>query len=114
MHYARWELMHHARWETTMGGEKQPGNMRIITLCLLPCVVQIWHSRNDNVSIVPRDIPLVPIRVESVFATKVDSEAKEQDDGDISVLDKTRVVSNGHVLMLGPPLRNRQHQSAVA
>ena len=47
----------------------------------------------------PRDIPLVPIRVESVFASKVTSEAKEQDDGDISLLDKTRVVSGSHVVV---------------
>ncbi|KAL8620376.1 hypothetical protein ACOMHN_013001 [Nucella lapillus] len=60
--------------------------------------IKIWQSwRNDSVSIVMRDVPLVPVRVESVFAAKETSETKEQDDGDLSVLDKTRtnVLSEG-------------------
>jgi hypothetical protein len=39
---------------------------------------------------IPREIPLVPVRVASVF---VDKEKEETDDGDNSVLDKIRLVS---------------------
>ncbi|XP_060077501.1 protein polybromo-1-like isoform X5 [Ylistrum balloti] len=51
--------------------------------------IKIWQStKSDNVSIVPRDIPLVPVRVASVFA---DKEKDIIDDGDNSILDKKRL-----------------------
>lgn len=37
----------------------------------------------------PREIPLVPVRVSSVFASRKEEEV---DDGDISILDKDRIV----------------------
>ncbi|XP_070193759.1 protein polybromo-1-like isoform X2 [Littorina saxatilis] len=54
--------------------------------------IKIWtSSRSENLTLVPRDVRLVPIRVESVFANKVEGQVKELDDGDSSLLDKTRV-----------------------
>lgn len=38
----------------------------------------------------PREIPLVPVRVSSVFASRKEEEV---DDGDTSILDKERMVS---------------------
>lgn len=59
-----------------------------------PVVLQVWQvPRNDSIGIVPRDLPLVPIRVASVFATKEPSEVREPDDGDVSILEKFREVS---------------------
>ncbi|XP_033746616.1 protein polybromo-1-like isoform X8 [Pecten maximus] len=50
--------------------------------------IKIWQStKNEHVSVVPRDIPLVPVRVSSVFA---DKEKDIIDDGDNSILDKKR------------------------
>lgn len=49
--------------------------------------------RNDNVKILPRDLPLVPVRVASVFAEKGKSEEKDElDDGETHILDKVRIV----------------------
>ncbi|XP_071136787.1 protein polybromo-1-like isoform X8 [Mytilus edulis] len=51
--------------------------------------IKIWPvPRNDQVMLIPREVPLVPIRVASVF---VDKEKDEADDGDNSVLDKVRL-----------------------
>ncbi|XP_025107191.1 protein polybromo-1-like isoform X11 [Pomacea canaliculata] len=53
--------------------------------------IKVWQvPRNDSIGIVPRDLPLVPIRVASVFATKEPSEVREPDDGDVSILEKFR------------------------
>ncbi|KAK7457993.1 hypothetical protein BaRGS_00039138 [Batillaria attramentaria] len=60
--------------------------------------IKIWQCpRSESLNIIPREVPLVPIRVASVFASKVSSETCEQDDGDVSLLDKTRenVLSEG-------------------
>lgn len=51
--------------------------------------IKIWPvPKNEMVTLVPREIPLVPVRVASVF---VDKEKDEADDGDNSVLDKIRL-----------------------
>lgn len=39
--------------------------------------------------LLPREIPLVPVRVSSVFASRKEEEV---DDGDTSILDKERMV----------------------
>ncbi|XP_069101019.1 protein polybromo-1-like isoform X15 [Argopecten irradians] len=50
--------------------------------------IKIWQStKNEHVNVVARDIPLVPVRVASVFA---DKEKDIVDDGDNSLLDKKR------------------------
>ncbi|XP_076447907.1 protein polybromo-1-like isoform X4 [Babylonia areolata] len=62
--------------------------------------IKIWQSsRTDSVNIVMREVPLVPVRVESVFASREANETKDHDDGDVSVLDKARM----NVLSEGPP-----------
>ncbi|KAL3851884.1 hypothetical protein ACJMK2_015582 [Sinanodonta woodiana] len=50
--------------------------------------IKIWQApRNVEVNIIARDIPLVPIRVASVFA---DKDKEDFDDGETSILDKVR------------------------
>ena len=52
---------------------------------------QIWQvPKNEHVTIVPREEPLPPIRVASVFADSSDS--MDVDDGMTGILDRTRDV----------------------
>ena len=44
---------------------------------------------NEEIQLVPREFPLIPLRVASVFANK---EKEDFDDGDTSVLEKIRPV----------------------
>ena len=46
---------------------------------------------NEEINLVQREIPLIPMRVASVFANK---EKEDFDDGDTSVLEKIKPVSN--------------------
>ncbi|XP_021376482.1 protein polybromo-1-like isoform X22 [Mizuhopecten yessoensis] len=51
--------------------------------------IKIWQSiKNEHMNVVTRDIPLVPVRVASVFA---DKEKDIVDDCDTSILDKKRL-----------------------
>lgn len=79
-----------------------------------PVVLQVWQvPRNDSIGIVPRDLPLVPIRVASVFATKEPSEVREPDDGDVSILEKFREVSPswGKTLYFSHKLSDTENQA---
>ncbi|KAL5013533.1 hypothetical protein ScPMuIL_007803 [Solemya velum] len=52
--------------------------------------IKIWqNTKIEHVKLVPREIPLIPIRVASVFADKVDNK-DDLDDGETSILDKER------------------------
>ena len=46
---------------------------------------------NEEINLVQREVPLIPMRVASVFANK---EKEDFDDGDTSVLEKIKPVSN--------------------
>ena len=45
---------------------------------------------NEEINLVQREVPLIPMRVASVFANK---EKEDFDDGDTSVLEKIKPVS---------------------
>ena len=46
---------------------------------------------NEEINLVYRDVPLIPLRIASVFANK---EKEDFDDGDTSVLEKVKPVRN--------------------
>lgn len=52
----------------------------------------MWNlvAKNENVQLVPRDRPLTPVRVASVFADKTTDRDSFVDDGQTQVLDKVR------------------------
>ncbi|XP_064633737.1 protein polybromo-1-like isoform X4 [Lineus longissimus] len=56
--------------------------------------IKVWQMPKNDVKLVPREIPLVPVRVASVFANKVsadkEGEIVEDNDGLPPVLDKQR------------------------
>ncbi|ESO96257.1 hypothetical protein LOTGIDRAFT_144178, partial [Lottia gigantea] len=57
--------------------------------------IKLWSvPKTDHIKIVARDEPLTPVRVESVFADKTNSDIEKPDfdDGETSILDKTREV----------------------
>ncbi|XP_046573937.1 protein polybromo-1-like isoform X7 [Haliotis rubra] len=52
--------------------------------------IKIWSAvKNEELKILPRELPMSPVRVSSVFADKT-SDGKDEDDGETSVLDKVR------------------------
>ncbi|XP_046358124.1 protein polybromo-1-like isoform X2 [Haliotis rufescens] len=52
--------------------------------------IKIWSAvRNEELKILPRELPMSPVRVSSVFADKA-SDGKDEDDGETSILDKVR------------------------
>ena len=52
--------------------------------------LKVWQiPGGEPVPLSPREIPLVPVRVSSVFAGRKEEEI---DDGDSSILDKERIV----------------------
>ncbi|XP_071082321.1 protein polybromo-1-like isoform X6 [Haliotis cracherodii] len=52
--------------------------------------IKIWSAvRNEELKILPRELPMSPVRVSSVFADKT-SDGKDEDDGETSILDKVR------------------------
>ena len=58
-------------------------------ICVIFYVTQIWQIPGEpDVKIVPREVPIVPKRVASVFAVK-----DEEDDGETTIIDKERCVS---------------------
>ncbi|XP_050414822.1 protein polybromo-1 isoform X3 [Patella vulgata] len=62
--------------------------------------IKNWSvPKNEHMKIVPRDEPLTPVRVESVFADKAGSEGKDFDDGETSVLDKKREIVFAEVVV---------------
>ncbi|XP_041350352.1 protein polybromo-1-like isoform X3 [Gigantopelta aegis] len=55
--------------------------------------IKIWTTvKNENVKIVLRETPLSQVRVASVFADKTPCDVVVEDDGQTSVLDKTRIT----------------------
>ena len=54
---------------------------------------QIWSlPPNDRVKIVSRDIPVIPVRVESVFADRAKMDDTFSDDGEVTPLEKEREI----------------------
>jgi len=63
---------------------------------VLVCELQLWSvPTNEEVNLVEREVPLEPVRVASVFADKIKDEF---DDGDTSLLEKEKIVSNANVI----------------
>ena len=63
---------------------------------VLVCELQLWSvPTNEEVNLVEREVPLEPVRVASVFADKIKDEF---DDGDTSLLEKVKIVSNANVI----------------